>query len=99
MKKVILSSAALSQLLTSFLISDIIWKDENDVEIKLQNGTLSFEDFEPTLNVESTEDWVIKTDYKKLERLNKVLKIIDEQPIVILFTNSNGWINLMNVII
>lgn len=96
MKKIIVNSLTLCVLLADFLE----WNNVEYVPVMVsKNGDLQFSYFERTLNVETQGSWGIEVSTRQIERLAKLLSCIEEQPITILFQDSNGWINISGIVL
>lgn len=97
MNKIILSSASLHRLLYEFIAPLIPEQDDFEVEVRCNEKTLSFGDYKRTLDVESKSNWKTQIRIGELRRLFRLLTNVSEQPIVISFKNSHGWIKIFNL--
>ena len=99
MNKIILNSAALHRVLYEFITPLIPEQDDYEVLVKCNNKTLSFGDYEITLNVESKENWEVEIRIGQLRKLFRLLTQVEEQPLTISFQNSHSWIEIFTLLI
>ncbi len=67
--------------------------------IEVSNNKLMFLDLRRWIDVESVGNWKIETTYGQIKRLCNILRLLDEQPIVVLFKDSNNRIQLLDFVI
>lgn len=98
MERIIASSNHLYILLQAVLRHfDAITFDQY-IEVKVENKILSFGDCDKILSVEAKTDYSAMIDKKKIFRLASIIKLIEDQPIVVSFQEGN-YIELHNILI
>lgn len=98
MKKIILSSLYLRSLLDQSI--DTLNPDgESYVMVSCINKRLSFSNCPFGMDVESTSDWKIEIQLSRIWKLNRLLSVLEDQPITILFKDSFEWIQIDGILI
>lgn len=95
MDKFIISSVALHKF-----FDKIYWESPKDdsYELKVRDKTLSFGKYKAGIEPNTSGPFNLKVDIHQIERIRKILKQIEDQPLVCGMT-SEGWFSISQIVI